>query len=458
MLVSELIDGVEGHPIGAVHVNRVDIDSRVCEPGSLFFALNGTKARGTSFIADAVARGAVAVVVSEAVSPTVPVLVVPESQIHDLMVAASYRIVGGINGVRLVGVTGTNGKTSVTNFVAQLCSSLGVPSSTIGTLTNARTTPAAPDLARILHATRASWDRDGVVAMEVSSHALDQHRIETLHFEVSVFTNLTHDHLDYHRTMENYFEAKAQLFSPGRTDHAVICSDDAWGQRLVSQRPDAIGVATKDLSDVVVTDNAVSFTWRGHPVSARVGGQFNVTNVFLACEAALALGFAERDIANAASAIHAVPGRFEVVATSPLVIVDYAHTPDGLERVLRDVRVRTSGRVIAVFGCGGDRDHEKRPVMGSVSSRLADVVIITSDNSRSEDPVRIAAEIRGGCDGDADVHIELDRARVIDHAISIARQSDVVVIAGKGHEKTQETNGFVVDFDDVAVARERLNR
>ena len=458
MLVRELLDGHADHPIGVLHVTRVDIDSRACEPGSLFFALGGSADHGSRYVSDAVARGAVGVVASEDVTADVPVLVVPESDIFDLMVAASYRIVGGIDGVRLVGVTGTNGKTSVTNFVAQLCETLGLPTATIGTLTSARTTPSAPELARMLRKARDQWSGEGVVALEVSSHALDQRRIESLHFEVGVFTNLTHDHLDYHRTMESYFAAKAKLFERQRTDHAVICCDTPWGAELATHREDAIAVSTTDITNVVVGDDSLSFEWRGELVAAPVGGMFNVTNVLLACETVRALGFSIPDIANAAATLHSVSGRFEVVATSPLVVVDYAHTPDGLERVLSDLSARTDGRTIVVFGCGGDRDVEKRPVMGSIASEHADVVIITNDNPRSEDPESIATSISSGCHSGADVQVILDRREAIAHALSLAGERDAVLIAGKGHEKTQETNGFVVDFDDVAVARELLNR
>lgn len=458
MRVGQLLEGFESHSISEVDVTRVDIDSRMCESGSLFFALNGTQQRGARFVDDAVSRGAVAVVACEGVVTSVPTLVVPETDIYGLMVAASYRIVGGVSGLRLVGVTGTNGKTSVTNFVAQLCSALGLPASTIGTLTSARTTPSAPELARILRTTRDQWSHDGVVAMEVSSHALDQHRVEGLHFDVGVFTNLTHDHLDYHQTMDNYFAAKARLFAPEVASHAVICVDDAWGEKLAMNRRDAVVAATDSLDDVVVGDESISFTWRGTRIDAKVGGLFNVTNMFLACEAVRALGFTEDEIASVASAVHAVPGRFEVVTTTPLVLVDYAHTPDGLERVLRDVRTRSIGRVIVVFGCGGDRDQDKRPVMGAIASQLADVVMITNDNPRSEDPEVIARAIQNGCVGRATVQVVLDRAEAIGAALSMATDGDVVVIAGKGHEKTQETKGFVVDFDDVEVARRLLNR
>lgn len=458
MLVRDLIDATKDLPIGLVDVQRVDIDSRACESGSLFFAIGGGTDHGVHYVHDAVARGAVAVVTSESVTTTIPTVVVPEDQIFNMMVAASYRIVGGVDGVRLIGVTGTNGKTSVTNFIAQLCVGLGIPAATIGTLTSARTTPAPPELARLLRAARETWPRDGVVALEVSSHALDQGRVASLHFEVGVFTNLTHDHLDYHHTMENYFAAKAQLFDVDRSAHAVVCVDSPWGERMATVRSDATTVATADLDDIVVGDDVISFTWRGEPIHARVGGMFNVTNVLLACEAVRALGCSVSDIAKAAATLQSVAGRFEVVSTMPLVIVDYAHTPDGLERVLSDIAVRTRGRVIVVFGCGGDRDTEKRPVMGSIASTLADVVVITNDNPRSEDPATIARAIQSGCHGSADVHVVLDRREAIAQALTMAAAIDVVIIAGKGHEKTQETNGFVVDFDDVAVVRELLNR
>ena len=458
MLVRELVTTSDGLPIGLVDVTRVDIDSRSCQPGSLFFALNGGTDNGIRYVDDAVARGAVGVIASQAVTTTVPTMVVSESDIFEIMVAASYRVVGGVEGVRLVGVTGTNGKTSVTTFVAQLCDTLGLPSTSIGTLTNARTTPAAPDLARLLRAARESWASDGVVALEVSSHALDQQRVANLHFAVGVFTNLTHDHLDYHHTMDDYFSAKARLFEPERTERAIICLDTSWGRTLADARPDAIAVATSDLQNVVVSEDSLSFSWHGSQVAAPVGGMFNVTNVMLACEAVRALGFEVADIASAASTLHSVAGRFEVVGTRPLVVVDYAHTPDGLERVLLDLKDRTTGRLFVVFGCGGDRDVEKRPAMGAIASTLADVVIITSDNPRSEEPGAIASAIAAGCRKDANVSVILDRREAIARAVEEATEDDVVLVAGKGHEKTQETNGFVVDFDDVAVARELLNR
>lgn len=458
MRLRDLLPRIDVPDAANVDVTRVDIDSRSCEPGSVFFALRGTSDNGGRYIDDAVARGAVVVVSSEAVSANVPVVKVEEDLIVDAMVTASYLVVGGIDGIRLVGVTGTNGKTSVTNFVAQMVRALGHPASTIGTLTSARTTPAAPELARLLSAAQRELGSDAVVAMEVSSHALDQHRVDHLTFEVGVFTNLTHDHLDYHHTMDAYFAAKAQLFESGRTRHAVVCVDDEWGARLADLRPDATRLSVRDVDDVDVKATSISFTWRGQRVWSHVGGLFNVTNVVLACEAVAALGFDPAAVAAAAGEISVVPGRFEIVSSEPLVVVDYAHTPDGLDRVLGDVAQRTPGRVIVVFGCGGDRDREKRPVMGRIASERADVVYVTNDNPRREDPNDIARAIASGCTGDAIVNIVLDRRDAISAALSEARGADVVVIAGKGHEKTQETNGFVVDFDDVVVARKLLER
>jgi UDP-N-acetylmuramoyl-L-alanyl-D-glutamate--2,6-diaminopimelate ligase len=298
----------------------------------------------------------------------------------------------------------------------------------------------------------------GVVAMEVSSHALDQGRVDGLHFSVGVFTNLSHDHLDYHDSMSAYFEAKARLFEASRTERAIISCDDEWGQRLMSLRTDALGVSRRDLGKVVIGDTEVSFVWRGHDVSAPVGGSFNVTNVQLACEAVRALGVAESTIADATRFLTPVPGRFEVVGTTPLVVVDFAHTPEGLDGVLSEVAQRIPGRVIVVFGCGGDRDRDKRPLMGGIASRRAAITIVTSDNSRSEDPNEIVRDITSGVEKDSDVRIEIDRREAIKLALELATSSDAVVIAGKGHEKTQETNGSVVDFDDVEVARDLIGR
>ena len=458
MHLGDLLPVPVEHGAALVNVTRVDIDSRTCQPGSVFFAMPGTATHGQRFIEDAVAHGAVAVVSSEPVATSVPVVVLPRDQLHQAMVAASYRVVGGTPSLRLVGVTGTNGKTSVTHFVSQICRAVGLPSHAIGTLSHVRTTPSPPDLARILSSALTEVTSEGVVAMEVSSHALDQGRVDGLTFAVGIFTNLSHDHLDYHESMATYFEAKALLFEPSRTQRAIVSCDDEWGRLLVTRRPDALGVSRRDLANVRIGDTEVSFVWRGHEIHSPVGGSFNVTNIHLASEAVRALGVSESEIVGALSSLTSVPGRFEVVSTSPLVVVDFAHTPDGLEGVLREVAQRTAGRVIVVFGCGGDRDREKRPVMGRIASRHAEVTIITSDNPRSEDPVAIADQIAHGTEGAADVRVEVDRRAAIALALELVKTHDAVVIAGKGHEKTQETKGSVVDFDDVAVARELLDQ
>ena len=458
MHLGDLLPVPVEHGAALVNVTRVDIDSRTCQPGSVFFAMPGTATHGQRFIEDAVAHGAVAVVSSEPVATSVPVVVLPRDQLHQAMVAASYRVVGGTPSLRLVGVTGTNGKTSVTHFVSQICRAVGLPSHAIGTLSHVRTTPSPPDLARILSSALTEVTSEGVVAMEVSSHALDQGRVDGLTFAVGIFTNLSHDHLDYHESMATYFEAKALLFEPSRTQRAIVSCDDEWGRLLVTRRPDALGVSRRDLANVRIGDTEVSFVWRGHEIHSPVGGSFNVTNIHLASEAVRALGVPESEIVGALRSLTSVPGRFEVVSTSPLVVVDFAHTPDGLEGVLREVAQRTAGRVIVVFGCGGDRDREKRPVMGRIASRHAEVTIITSDNPRSEDPVAIADQIVHGTEGAADVRVEVDRRAAIALALELATTHDAVVIAGKGHEKTQETKGSVVDFDDVAVARELLDQ
>lgn len=451
-----------GLPVDAavadINVTRVDIDSRTCQPGSVFFAMPGTLSHGHRYVDDAISKGAVVIVTSEPVEASVPVVLVAASELHQAMVDASYRIVGGVEQLALVGVTGTNGKTSVTHFVANICRRVGVPAQAVGTLTNVRTTPAPPELARVLRSAQDDMSAPGVVALEVSSHALDQGRVDGLQFAVGVFTNLSHDHLDYHETMDSYFAAKVRLFDPSRTQRAIINSDDEWGRRLLSIRSDALAVSLSDLGNVEVGNSQISFMWRGHDIHAPVGGSFNVTNLHLACEAVRAMGVDENRIAEATRSLVPVPGRFEVINTAPLVIVDFAHTPEGLDGVLSEVAQRTQGRVIVVFGCGGDRDRDKRPLMGGIATRRATITIVTSDNPRSEDPREIIREIVSGAEGDADIRIEVDRRSAIALARDLATSHDAVVIAGKGHEKTQETKGSVVDFDDVVVAQELFGR
>jgi len=447
---------------GALDVSTVELDSRRCVPGSVFVCMPGTATTGEVFVSDALEHGAICVVASSPVNAPVSVRV-DRSALRGVLSSLSSAVVGNpAKQLTLAGVTGTNGKTTVTWLLHGILTAAGYSSSTIGTLTGERTTPSAPELHRelrlIADRAAASGTR-GAVAMEVSSHALDQGRVDGLHFDVSVFTNLSHEHLDYHGTMERYFEAKEALFDESRSATAVVCVDDEWGQRLAARRSaGAVEVATAAATDVHSSIGATSFTWRSRMVSTQLTGKVNVTNAMLALAAAHELGVDDDISAAAISSVPPVPGRLEVVsAAGPGVLVDYAHTPVALERVLGDLRsLDGPGRLVVVFGCGGDRDRAKRPLMGSIATRLADVVVVTSDNPRSEDPDAIIDEIVAGADGRASMRRVVDRETAIAEAIATARDDDVVLIAGRGHETTQEIAGTVLALDDRTVARSAL--
>ena len=298
--------------------------------------------------------------------------------------------------------------------------------------------------------------------MEVSSHALALHRVAGAHFDVAVFTNLGRDHLDLHHTIEQYFAAKARLFERALSDRGVVNIDDVHGQLLFDARPiEMTGFSMGDVADLMVTATSHSYTWRGVHVSVGIGGHYNAMNSLAAAEACAALGEAEGDIAAGLAEARPVPGRLEPIVAGQefAVLVDYAHTPDGLAEALRAMRDASAGkRVIVVFGCGGDRDRDKRPEMGAVAASLADVVVVTSDNPRSEDPLAIINAIVAGVPGDYRERVvtEPDRELAIAAALHRASSGDVVLIAGKGHETTQTIGDRVVPFDDRVVARALL--
>ncbi len=459
MRLGELVDGAT--PAG-LDIHNVQIDSRACGPGSLFFAMPGETNAGAQFADDAVARGAVAVVATAPLTTNVPTIVVPAERLHDAMVTASARVCRHPErDVRLVGVTGTNGKTSVTTVLAAMWQSLGRPARTIGTLTHERTTPAPPELYRELALAReaAGISNESLVTLEVSSHALVQGRVDGLHFEVAVFTNLTLDHLDYHQSMEQYFEAKSHLFSPERCERAVVWVDDSYGRRLANFLSVPVReVQRSEATDVVVTVGSTSFEWRGHRVTMSLSGAYNVDNALVALSTASELGLSDEDAARAISHVPGVPGRMEVVrASDPTVIIDYAHTPDGLERLLRDTRELATGRLIVVFGCGGDRDRSKRAVMGEIATQYADLTVLTSDNPRHENPETILDEIERGCKAGTSWRRLTDRRAAIASALSDAGTGDVVVIAGKGHESTQTIGDVATPFDDRLIAAELVS-
>jgi UDP-N-acetylmuramoyl-L-alanyl-D-glutamate--2,6-diaminopimelate ligase len=360
--------------------------------------------------------------------------------------------------LRVVGITGTNGKTTVAHLLGAVFDAHGWPAGVVGTLTGARTTPEAPALQEAL--ARFRDEHRVAVAMEVSSHALSQHRVDGVHFAAAVFTNLSQDHLDYHGSMDDYFAAKTRLFEAGRADVAVINTDDPYGRRLVDTV--TIPVLTYSLSDaedLQLGPDGATFAWKGAPVRLRMRGRFNVMNALAAATTAHALGIPVVDVAVGLESVAAVPGRFEAVDGGQpfMVVVDYAHTPDGLVQALAAAReLAAGGRVIVVFGAGGDRDHAKRPMMGEAAARLADLAFLTSDNPRSEDPDVIIEEVRAGVRAADRLVVEPDRSAAIAAAVAEAKPGDVVVIAGKGHETGQEVAGVVHPFDDRTAALHAL--
>jgi UDP-N-acetylmuramoyl-L-alanyl-D-glutamate--2,6-diaminopimelate ligase len=470
MYLDELFPGAP-----AVDIGGLAYDNRQVGPRDLFFCVRGFTTDGHRFAADAVSRGAAALVVDHLLD-----LDVPQVEVRDVrraMAQAAAAFYGDPTAtLQVVGVTGTNGKTTTAYLVRSLLEAGGRQSGLLGTVKSVvggvdreagRTTPEAIDLQRTF---REMLDGgDGACVMEVSSHALELARVDAVHFTVGIFTNLTQDHLDFHPTMEEYFLAKRRLFTDCHARTAVINLDDSYGRRLAAD-PEIVSPVTFAIEDPTATYQASqvrtgrggsTFTVRSpdgvREVRSPLSGRFNVYNVLAALAAARALGVAADVAVAAIEQAGQVPGRFQTVDEGQpfAVLVDYAHTPDSLENVLAAARLLTEGRLHVVFGCGGDRDRGKRAVMGEIAARLADHVIVTSDNPRSEDPAAIVDEILAGISGP--VEHELDRRIAIRSAISAAAPGDVVVIAGKGHEQGQEfANGEKLPFDDVSVAREAL--
>ena len=446
-----------------IEIVQVDDDSRKCVEGSLFFVLPSASANAARYAREAVSNGALCVVSSVSIHLDVPVVVVAADQLASLCAHASAAVVRHPESkTQVVGVTGTNGKTTVTTLVAEIARSMRWNGANIGTLTSERTTPAGPELFRSLAKLVASFDpsrHPSVVALEVSSHAIDQGRIEGLPFTVVAFTNLSHDHLDYHGSMEAYYAAKASLFDARHAERAVIWVDDPYGRRLADSTalPSTL-VSRSDASDVVTSLSGSTFFWRGHLVNSPLVGDYNVDNALVAMSILADLGADNGAIASAVGDATPIPGRFDVVRGAGVtVVVDYAHTPEGLRRLLADVRsLSPASRVVTVFGCGGDRDATKRPEMGRIASTLSDFTIVTSDNPRHEDPDAIIDAIMSGALQSVNVTRQRDRRLAIFQALEVAAPGDVVVIAGKGHETTQVMGDEVLAFDDREVAMEAL--
>jgi UDP-N-acetylmuramoyl-L-alanyl-D-glutamate--2,6-diaminopimelate ligase len=465
----------------AVEVAGIVHDSRAAGPGSLFCCIRGAVSDGHRYAADAVAAGSVALLVEEWLPLPVPQARV--ASVRSVLGPLAARFQGEPSfAMRTLGVTGTNGKTTTTYLLESIARAAGDTTGVIGTvgarigdqeLPNLHTTPEATELQSLLAAMRDSGV--GTVAMEVSSHALDQHRVDATHFAATCFTNLTHDHLDYHGTIDAYFESKARLFSPVFTNRAAINIGDPHGEQLAQQASAREVVVTRygvGESDADVSAQRVELgpdgtafellACRARPVPVRTSlvGPFNVVNAVAAATTALLAGFELDAIVAGLAAPLVVPGRMERVDAGQdfTVFVDYAHTPDALDAAITAARgvAGNAGRVIVVFGCGGDRDRAKRPRMGEIAADAADVAFVTSDNPRSEDPAAIVDDIVAGVPSGRHVERNLDRRSAIGDAIAAARPGDVVLVAGKGHEPGQIVGERVEPFDDRAVAREAI--
>lgn len=480
MTLNELLEAIETVEIcgeTSCEITGIVYDSRRALPGSLFVALHGEKADGAAYIEDAVQRGAVAIISQTpcASGGSFPCVQVADARLALAKLSAAFY---GHPSAQLctVGITGTNGKTTVSFMLREIFKAAGRRPGLLGTvryeigdrvIPASRTTPEAPDLQAMF----AQMDRAGCdsAIMEVSSHALAQHRVNGILYDAAVFTNLTQDHLDYHGTLEEYFNVKARLFNQVRR-FAVINGDDPWGKRLLSEKKFLAGrvsygfgegAEVRGLNPVTDTKGSrmlVKSPWGDAEIGLQLIGRFNLYNALAAFAAAAALGIPVVIIAKALAEMQCVPGRLEAVPNSKnkRVFVDYAHTDDALLNVLETLREITPGRLVAVFGCGGNRDKGKRPLMGKVAARLADYSIITNDNPRNEVPEKIAADIAAGFDSDRKYEIVLDRKAAIARGLELIGKKDVLLVAGKGHEAYQEFNGTIFPFDDREAVREAI--
>ncbi len=467
MKLSELVAAVADRPVlrghtlsgpSEVDVVRADHDSRAVAAGALFCCIAGAHHDGHDHAAAAVAAGATALVVERPLGLGVAELQV--TSVRAAMGPLAAELAGRpSDALAVVGVTGTNGKTTTVHLLGAILDRAGIPCGVIGTLTGARTTPEAPELQERLVELRDAGKQ--AVAMEVSSHALDLHRVDGTRFRVAVFTNLSRDHLDHHGDMASYFQAKARLFEPELTDLAVLNLDEPHGRLLRDAGTvPSVGYQLADAEDLELGADGSRFRWRGAEVHLGLAGRFNVANALAAATAAAGLGVTPEQVAAGLSAAPSVPGRFERIDEGQpfLAVVDYAHTPDGLEQLLGAAReLAGAGKVVIVFGAGGNRDVSKRPEMGEVAARLADVVIITTDNPRDEDPAAIIAQVHDGMDDPRDLRIEPDRRAAIAAGVAACGPGDVLLVAGKGHEATQVIGTRVLPFDDRLVVRELLS-
>lgn len=489
MSLNELLAGCDLEPVAEdVAISQIAYHSAQAKPGSLFCCLPGERHDGHSFASQAVASGSVAVLCERPLGLNVPEIQVASARAAMAQLASTFHG-NPSKDIPVVAVTGTNGKTSVVKMLASIYRAAGRKVATLGTLSGPLTTPEAPELQQKLAQFRCSED---AVVMEVSSHAIAQHRIDGISFELCGFTNLSPEHLDYHSTMDRYFEAKKALFAEQFTHKAVICTDGHYGKKLYDSLPLGIRAAKCMLSDVRIlaeTLEGSTVEIAGLPIRLSIPGWFTIANANMAFAMAAELGFSSASIKAGLEQLSPIPGRFEVVWNEPVtVVVDYAHTSHALEKALLSCRQLTpAGKCHVVFGCGGERDASKRSAMGEAASRLADFIYLTNDNPRGEDPEKIISDILAGIErsqmdggvaassgsapqdsaplgsepqistppnSDPPYLVELDRRSAIKKALEATNFGDIVLIAGKGHEDTQQIGETQMPFDDREVARE----
>ncbi|HRV73593.1 MAG TPA: UDP-N-acetylmuramoyl-L-alanyl-D-glutamate--2,6-diaminopimelate ligase [Eubacteriales bacterium] len=475
MLFSDIAAQIEGEQTGGdAEILSVEYDSRRVKPGSLFCCLVGLVSDGHRFAEKAVQSGAVALIVQQRLPLDVPQLVCRDSRKAAALAAAAF-YKHPEREMTMLAVTGTNGKTSTTYMVKSVAEHAGLTGGLVGTIHNAvgntvfetgRTTPESVDLYALLRRMRDSGAT--LVVMEVSSHALVQERVAGIRFKAGLFTNLTQDHLDYHKTFDNYLEAKKRLF--GVSDLAIINMDDPYAERMAAgltcpvQSMSLYQNADFRADEIVIRPEGASFTLYTPKGSARISlhisGLFSVYNAMSAAALCMAAGLELPDIAAGLCRLSGVSGRLERVNTGShpfSVYVDYAHTPDALMNVLKTCEGFRTNRIISVFGCGGDRDRTKRPIMGRIGGEHSDFVVVTSDNPRTEDPQSIVDEIEPGVKATGTPYVCItDRRQGIAYALEHAESGDIIVVAGKGHEDYQEINGVHTHFDDREVVRELL--
>ncbi len=475
MLLSCLAKATPHTHIGEdVEVKELRYNSRKVEKGDVFCCVVGTFADGHKYAAQAVEAGAAALVVERQLELDVPQILVENTRVAMAEMAAAY-YGNPADEMVMVGITGTNGKTSTSYMLKSIAERMGKKVGLIGTIRNMigdiiidteRTTPESVDLQRILR--QMKDENVDVVIMEVSSHSLDQKRVHGISYDIGCFTNLTQDHLDYHKTFENYFSAKKLLFA--QCKKAVINLDDSYAADMVAGMDiPVMSVGVREQADITaseidITTRGVQFDFNYRNVTSRfnvpIPGLFSVFNAISAAGIALSLGWTLDSIKYGLEHMVSVSGRLEPLPTGKnefTVLLDYAHTPDALENLLKTVRGFATGRVVTLFGCGGDRDHAKRPIMGEIAGRFSDFAIVTSDNPRSENPMDIIASVEDGVKKSGCEYIIIESRRdAIEYALKNAKKNDVIILAGKGHENYQEINGGKQHFDEKEIVSEIL--